>query len=278
MTQPLIALLTDFGTSDPYVGVMKGVMASRCPDAQFIDITHEVDPQNIQQGAYLLRSAYQYFPSYTVFLVVVDPGVGTLRRPLAIKTDHGLYVGPDNGVFSGVLDEADSWQAVVLWPPEHISATFHGRDLFAPAAADLASGRSLNEIGSPIVDIARPALLRTDHVARDILEGEVIHIDHFGNIITSLGHFDWRNEGRNLLLERKPEISFEALATQVMVGDTQIIGIQGTYGFTPPGTLLALINSDRQLEIAVNQGSAASLTGVQLGDRVRIRFKLRSGE
>src|SRR5258708_6329724 len=145
--RPVIALLTDFGTSDPYVGVMKGVIAARCSSVRLIDITTEVTPQNIQQAAYLLRSAYRYFPLHTIFLIVVDPGVGTQRRPLAIETDRGIFVGPDNGVFSGVLDVVDSWQALVLLTPENLSATFHARDLFAPAAAVLACGRLLLQLG-----------------------------------------------------------------------------------------------------------------------------------
>src|SRR5258708_5949429 len=149
MAQPLIALLTDFGTSDPYVGVMKGVMANHCPDAQFIDITHAVMPQNVRQAGYLLRSAYRYFPPHSVFLVVVDPGVGTSRQALAIKTDHGFYVGPDNGVFSAVLDEVDTWQAVVICPPERISATLHGPYGFARAAAALPCAALLPHIVTP---------------------------------------------------------------------------------------------------------------------------------
>src|SRR5260370_41933028 len=154
---------------------MKGVMAARCPAARFIDITHDVNPQGIQQAAYLLRSAYRYFPAHTIFLVVVDPGVGTARRPLALKTDHGLYVGPDNGVFSGVLDEVDTWQAVVLWPPDRLSATFHGRDLFAPVAADLAGGQALNKVGTPTTDILRPAPRRIGQSAPDPPEGDRVH-------------------------------------------------------------------------------------------------------
>jgi len=272
MTEPLIALLTDFGTSDPYVGVMKGVMATRCPAARFIDISHDVNPQGVQQAAYLLRSAYRYFPTHTIFLVVVDPGVGTARSPLAVKTDHGLFVGPDNGVFSGVLDEVDTWQAVVLWPPERLSATFHGRDLFAPVAADLACGEALNRVGTPTTDIVRTAPLRIDQVSADTLEGDVIHVDHFGNVVTSIGPFEW--EGNRLVLTRKPEVNFEAVQADVVCGDWRLLGIQATYGFSQPGDVLALINSDNQLELAVNQGSAARLIGAQPGDVVRVRFKL----
>src|SRR5258708_26406441 len=132
MTEPVIALLTDFGTSDPYVGVMKGVMAARCPAARFIDITHDVNPQGVQQAAYLLRSAYRYFPAHTIFLVVVDPGVGTPRRPLALKTDHGLYVAPDNGVVTGVVGDGPPSQAGARSPPERLGPAFYARRLSAP--------------------------------------------------------------------------------------------------------------------------------------------------
>jgi S-adenosylmethionine hydrolase len=275
MTQPLIALLTDFGLSDPYVGVMKGVIATHCPSARLVDITHYVSPQGIRQAAYLLRSAYRYFPSHTVFLVVVDPGVGTERRPVAIQTDHGMYVGPDNGVFSGVLDEVDSWQAVVLWPPAHLSATFHGRDLFAPVAAQLACGCSLSDVGTPTVDLVRTPLPRVNVAAQHMLEGEVLHIDHFGNIVTSLGPFEWRKDGRELVLVTKPdepEIVIDAREAEVALGTQRISPICAMYGATQPNELLALINSDRQLEIAINQGNAAWLTSAKIGDPVQLYF------
>jgi S-adenosylmethionine hydrolase len=272
MPQPLVALLTDFGTSDPYVGVMKGVMLTRCPDLRFIDITHEVNPQNLRQAAYLLHSAYRYFPPHTIFLVVVDPGVGTERQSLAVQTDRGFYVGPDNGIFGTILEEVDTWQAVTLWPQEPVSATFHGRDLFAPAAADLACGRSLNEIGSPTADIVRLNLFRAERAAPDTLEGEIIHIDHFGNLVTSLGPFAWDSEARNLH-SMKLDVSINATNATVQLGEHHITGIHATYGQTRPGDLLALINSDRQLEIAVNQGNAAQSTGAQLGDPVTLKLQ-----
>ncbi len=269
----LVALLTDFGTSDPYVGVMKGVMSARCPGVRFIDITHEVRPQNIRQAAYLLHSAYRYFPKHTIFLVVVDPGVGTERHPVAIQTEHGLYVGPDNGMFGPILDEVESWQAVVLWTPREISATFHGRDLFAPAAADLACGRALSELGSPTGDLQWLTLPKADHVAPDTLQGEVLHIDHFGNVVTSLGAF--KRDGETLTLAGlDPRI--DASTALVTVGHHAITGIRTTYNALPPGSLLALINSDRHLEIAVNQGSAARQTGAQIGDPVHLKFFPRS--
>jgi S-adenosyl-L-methionine hydrolase (adenosine-forming) len=281
MDQPLIALLTDFGTSDPYVGVMKGVMATRCAAARTIDITHEVSPQNIRQAAYLLRSAYRYFPAHTIFLVVIDPSVGMERRPVAIQASHGLFVGPDNGVFSAVLDEVDTWQAVALWPPETVSSTFHGRDVFAPVAARLACGSTLTEIGSPIVDLERIAVLRVDHSEPSTLVGEVLHIDHFGNVITSLGPFEWQKDTRNLLLDVKSSqqpLAFRAATAEVVLGTRRLTGIAMTYGEARQGDLLALINSDRQLEIAVNQGNAAWLLGCHIGDSVQIDLKAQGIE
>jgi S-adenosylmethionine hydrolase len=275
---PLIALLTDFGTSDPYVGVMKGVIAARCPQAVTIDITHEVSPQNVRQAAYLLRSAYRYFPAHTVFLVVVDPGVGTARRPIAIQTAHGLYVGPDNGVFGAVLEEVDGWQAVVLRQPERLSATFHGRDVFAPAAADLACGRALNEMGTPLTDLEQLEQIewrRIEQHGPETMIGEVIHIDHFGNVVTSLGPFEWQDTGRRAVLHWRPDqpqLAVDALTAQVEFAGRRLSPIRATYGETQPGDLLALLNSDQQLEIAVNQGNAAQLLGAKLGDAVRLHF------
>jgi hypothetical protein len=282
---PLVALLSDFGTSDPYVGVMKGVIATRCPEAQFIDITHAISPQNIQQAAYLLRSAYRYFPPHTIFLVVVDPGVGTGRQPVAIKTDHGTFVGPDNGVFSSVLDEADTWQAVALWPPQHLSGTFHGRDLFAPVAGELACGRTLPELGTPTVDLVRIALPQISLAGDTTLSGEIIHIDHFGNLVTSLGPLEWQSEWHNLRLHQKgdllhttDDVVFEAASAEVIVGSQRLAGIHTTYATSRPGDLLALVNSDRQLEIAVNQGSAAQQIGARIGDPVQVIFRLQKSQ
>lgn len=277
ITRPLIALLTDFGTSDPYVGIMKGVMIGRCPSVRFIDITHEVGPQNIAQASYLLHSAYRYFPPHTIFLVVVDPSVGSERRPVAIHTSHGAYVGPDNGVFSMVLDEVEAWHAVILWPPEHMSNTFHGRDLFASVAADLASGRPLSEVGTPTVDLVRSSVPRVRRIAETILEGTVLHIDHFGNIITSLGMFEWRDRDHRLLtLDNNEDISLTLAATdaRVLFKGYELIGIQATYGDAPPGELLALVNSNKCLEIAINQRNAAQLMGAALGDTIQLVFNV----
>lgn len=276
MPHPIIALLTDFGTRDPYVGVMKGVIAGRTPPnmppIQCIDITHDVRPQNIAQAAYLLCSSYRYFPAHTIFLAVVDPGVGTERRPVAINTAHGVYVGPDNGIFGLTLDEIGDYESFELRLPGPISQTFHGRDLFAPVAADLACGCSLADLGTPITDLLRGEILRMERIRPYLYEGEVIHIDSFGNIVTSLGPFDWQSEGGHdlVLRDTRGALTFDARKAQIRVGEYRIDGVQKTYGMVDAGETMALIGSDHQLEIAVNQGDAAIILDVMLGDTVQL--------
>lgn len=273
MFTPLVALLTDFGTADPYAGVMKGVMAARCPGVQCIDITHAVAPQRVAQGAYLLRIAFRHFPPHTVFLCVVDPGVGTARRALAIHTPFGAFTGPDNGLFSLVLDDIErvgaAWRAVELVPTAPLSYTFHGRDLFAPAAAALACGTPLEALGPPVTDPVRLSPLRLERPTPDRLEGEVIHVDHFGNLVTSLGPWLW--QGEYIALDDGARI--RAGSARVGVRAVQIEGIVRTYGDVEQGRLMALISSDGQLEIAVNAGSAAAQTSARPGDRVTLRFQ-----
>ncbi|MEP7294036.1 MAG: SAM-dependent chlorinase/fluorinase, partial [Chloroflexota bacterium] len=186
----LIALLTDFGTTDTYVGVMKGVMLGIAPDIQLVDLTHAIQPQNIRQAAFLLLNSYRFFPPETVFLVVVDPGVGSSRRALAVRAGQYTFVAPDNGVLSYVLDELSECQTVELTNPDYqlsgASNTFHGRDIFAPAAAHLAAGVPLDTLGAPVdppVILPDPSLV----VAGKHVIGEVLHIDHFGSAVTSIG-------------------------------------------------------------------------------------------
>lgn len=189
--RPVIALMTDFGLSDGDVGVMKGVIAGICPDVHIIDITHDVDPQNIASGAWILASAYRYFPKNTSFVCVVDPGVGSSRRAIAVHAGDWFFVGPDNGLFSHVLAEQTIQAVVVLSNPAYqlpqVSATFHGRDIFAPAGAYLARGITLFELGPQIdaatlkrIDIGPPERKGTQ------IDAQIIHVDRFGNLITSI--------------------------------------------------------------------------------------------
>ena len=169
---PLIALLTDFGQSDAYVGTMKGIMLGICPQARLVDLTHAVEPQNIRQAAYVLLTAFRHFPPETIFLVVVDPGVGTAREPIAVETSHGWYVAPNNGVLSFVLPSVQVRHTAVLENTDyqllHASQTFHGRDIFCPAAAHLANGVDLPQFGPPV-----PELIKLDDPALVVTEGEI---------------------------------------------------------------------------------------------------------
>ncbi|MBX3065266.1 MAG: SAM-dependent chlorinase/fluorinase [Anaerolineae bacterium] len=273
MTQSIIALLTDFGSRDPYVGVMKGVILARCPTAQLVDLTHKIAAQNIRQAAYLLGTAYRYFPPETIFLVVVDPGVGTQRRALAIRSLHGSFVAPDNGVLSAVLEREAIGAAVELSVPVGSSHTFHGRDVFAPAAGLLASGVEIETLGQ-VIDPRTLVRLPVATFRREDREwrGEVIHCDHFGNLITSIGAFRW--QGDSLLMDDDGDqpLVIDPRAVEVQIAETQVRGIRRTYGEADPDALLALISSDGSLEIAVNGGSAADRLDVKIGGVITLLF------
>lgn len=275
----LIALLTDFGAQDTYVGVMKGVIAGTYPDARFIDLTHNIAPQDIRQGALALLTSYQYFPLGTVFLVVVDPGVGSARNPLAVQAGGYFFIGPDNGVLSYALRHLVAYRAHLLTSPEYrlpsVSQTFHGRDIFAPAAAHLAAGGSLVALGTQIERVhmlPEPMFeMLDDHVA-----GEVIHIDHYGNIITSIGLLTW---GGEQLLSLSPAFGkpgdtamLDARTVRASIGGAEVIGVQRHYAAAAPGTLLVLVGSSGFLEFAINQGHAAGQLGVVVGERVTVQM------
>lgn len=301
MPTPLITLTTDFGQADGYVGTMKGVIFSRAPHVQIIDLSHDIAPQDVAAGAFVLYRAYRYFPPQTIHVAVIDPGVGTARRALLLVTDQGRFVGPDNGLFSYILREAVAlaagwtgapasvpavWHpgfdldaalastpraslpaAYVLNNPRYwlagpgtgtnaAGATFHGRDVFAPVAAHLANGAAPGDLGQPVpleglVSLPAP----TPRHAPDAIEGRVIAVDHFGNLITNIA--------AGLLPTLGP---LERL--QVMLGSHRLQGIHATYGAQPPGTALALINSAGLLEIAVREENAARQLGGQVGDEV----------
>ncbi len=272
----LVALLTDFGTEDVYVGVMKGVMKRIAPDLKFVDITHAIRPQSVRECALALLHSYRYFPPGTVFLVVVDPGVGSQRRPLLVQAGGYRFVAPDNGALAYVLDEIEIEKAVVLdnqnFHLNQVSNTFHGRDVFAPAAAYAARGDiPFEEFGSAAGELAslpRPQL----YVERHKLVGEVTHIDHFGNIITSIGLLHWLDEQRIQLTLPEPEKSrqLDAAQASLSVHGQQIQGIVHAYHEAPRGDLLVQIDSNGYLEIAINQGNAAKRLDAAIGDEVQL--------
>jgi hypothetical protein len=249
--RPIITLTTDFGTRDSYVGEMKGVLLSLCPDAHLVDITNEIAPQDIQAAALVVHSMAAAFPPHTVHLVVVDPGVGSARHPMACATPQGRFVGPDNGVLSLVWQQAHDQNpadahAVVLaeprfWRPT-ISTTFHGRDIFAPVAAHLAAGTSLDELGPPL---AAPVLLPLpaptwEGPAR--LCGEVVMVDHFGNCISNITEAHLTRLG-------------PAPALVVLAGEHRL-ALHHTYAGVAPGEPLALVGSSGRMELSVRNGSA----------------------
>lgn len=294
---PILTLTTDFGQADGYVGTMKGVILSRVPQAQLVDLSHEITPGDIAAGALVLYRSSQYFPPGTIHLAVIDPGVGTARRPLLLQTEQGFFVGPDNGLFSYILIEAvaraagwhDTPESVpaILHPafslqetlasasPGHLpkayhlnnpaywltgpGATFHGRDIFAPVAAHLASGIAPTHLGPPLALgtlILLPPLVPTR--APDALQGRVIACDRFGNIISNIA------AGLVEALGAKDSI-------QVRIGAHALSGIQQTYGAVASGEPLALINSAGLLEVAVRDGNAAQSLGVHVGEGVVCR-------
>ena len=254
--QPVVALLTDFGLTDAYVGIMKGVVLSRCPAARIIDVSHGVRPGDIHGGAYLLASSAAYFPRGTIFAVVVDPGVGSGRGILAASAGGHWFVAPDNGVLSELLVESPPQQIVSVTNAAHflepISDTFHGRDIFAPVAAALARGVALDELGPPVHDWFRLPRLEPLESPDGEREGQVIYVDHFGNLITSFRAGDVDG------------------AAGVIVAGRRIAGLSRSYADADSGNLLALIGSTGRLEISINGGSAAAALDAGVGTPVRL--------
>ena len=246
--RPVITLLTDFGTADGYVGEMKGVLLTRVPEATLVDITHDIQPQDVEAGRLTLARVWRRFPPGTVHLVVIDPGVGTERGALAVRSDERLLVGPDNGVLSPALLVAGSC-AVELETPPNASTTFHGRDVFAPAAAALALGKPLDALGAVM---SRPVIRRTPEPRRigdGVLAGVVISIDRFGNAIT------------NLIGLRAGVVEVAGVA----------LAVRKTYGDVATGSPLALVGSSGFIEVAVRDGSAARELSLTRGSAVVFR-------
>ena len=274
---PVITITTDFGTEDGYVPAMKGTVLDICPGARFVDVTHEISPQDVMEAAFVLRTACPYFPDDVVHLVVVDPGVGTDRRAVALRANDQWFVGPDNGVFPLVLNQAPFEAAVELndpafWRSDVPSTTFHGRDIFAPAAAHLAAGRSVNEIGTPL-DTLEPLRWAAPSADAQTVQGWVMHIDHFGNCITNIR--------RSALAEAaglNAAAPLEAIPPlKVYTGNTVLHELQPTYGAVPEGDPLLLFGSTDHLEVAANGGNAAELLDIRKGDSVRLLFEDASG-
>jgi hypothetical protein len=274
---PTVALLTDFGTQDTYVGVMKAVMLGICPDVRFIDLSHNIQPQNVRQAALALLTSYRFCPSGTVFLTVVDPGVGSSRKPIAVQAGDYTFVAPDNGLLSYVLADFPALKIVELNNPVYqrqpVSKTFHGRDIFAPAAAHLAAGTALAELGTVTERYAKQ-LSPQMKISGSLISGNVLYADHFGNLITSIGELVWEDSGTLALTprfgSREQTYLINTAQSRIAIGSAQISGIRATYASVVRGNLLALVGSSGFLEIAANQGSAAEVLKLAAGAAVTL--------
>ncbi|HYH85351.1 MAG TPA: SAM-dependent chlorinase/fluorinase [Pyrinomonadaceae bacterium] len=260
----IVTLLTDFGTADHFVGAVKGALLSVNPAAQVVDITHEIPPHDIEAGAFALLAAFEAFPAGTVHVAVVDPGVGSPRRPVVASGGEQFFVGPDNGVLGYVYERLDGLRVFHVTNEKYfrreVSATFHGRDVFAPVAGALSLGVEPDELGEEITDFVRLAFAAPERREDGILVGRVIHIDRFGNCITNISPRDFVaedvNRGARLLVEGR-----EVRAFRRFFADEA----------DAPGVPFAIWGSAGLLEIAVFLDSAARLLGVGRGGRVEIR-------
>jgi S-adenosylmethionine hydrolase len=260
---PLLTLLTDFGTRDAFVGVMKGVILGICPQARLVDLSHDVSPHDVEEAAFILETAYRHFPRGTIHLVVVDPGVGGERRPVAVRAAGQVFVAPDNGVLSYWLEGHALEAAVAIANPAamlpQVSRTFHARDVFAPAAARVAAGMALQQLGPPVSDLCRFDVSRPT-VAPDRIEARVIHCDRFGNAITDLDEptfLAWLGTG-------------DERGVRVSAGTAQISGVTQAYSAVPDGEPLVIFGSTDRLEIAVNGDSACAAYDLLRGEPVVI--------
>ena len=267
----IITLLTDFGLSDVYVGVMKGAIAQINPQLKVIDITHDIPAQNIAAGRFCLMNAYAYFPTETVHIAVVDPGVGSSRRAIAIQCANFYLVGPDNGLFSGVLSRESALAkpskriaSVELtnpkyWRTPQPSSTFHGRDIFAAVGAHLATGVPLEELGE-CIDPGSLVQLQIPNCAVTAtgIEGYVQYCDRFGNLITNIPEHCIKSNNWSVTINR--------------ISETITIPNGKTYSDSKPGDLVAIIGSDGWVEISVNGGSAQSVLKLEFGAIVQLLF------
>ena len=254
----IITLITDFGHSDAYVGIMKGVILSIAPHVVIVDLCHQVPPQDVRAGAFTLYQSVPFFPPDAVHVVVVDPGVGSERSALAVRTDRGMFVAPDNGVLGFVLAATGVQEAVSLTNPDYrlpaASNTFHGRDVFAPAAAHLANDVPMAHMGSPAANLVAFSVPQPEVISSQRMIGHVIHIDHFGNLVLDVTADQLGGQ-----------------ATFELAG--HIIGrLSRTFANGEPGELVAYVGSTfHHVEIAIRNGNAAQAWGVDVGTPVLIR-------
>lgn len=261
---PIITLTTDFGYKDPFVGIMKGVILNINPSVNIVDITHDISPQNILEAALSIEMSFESFPYKTIHVVVVDPGVGSTRRPILVITDHYHFIGPDNGVFSQIYKLRQKPPTIIHITSEHYfmprrSSTFHGRDIFAPLAAWLSRGIDATKFGDPITDYVTISMPIPVMPEKNLLEGEVIYIDRFGNAITNT-----KTQKIDDLYSSKPTGRLK-----VLVKDKEA-PFKTHYSEAEDAGLYSLINSFGYLELFVYRGSASSDFGIKVGEKVSV--------
>ncbi len=263
--QRIITLTTDFGTEDGNAAVMKGVILGLNAHALVVDLTHDIPPQDVAAAAYVLRRAYTYFPPDTIHVVVVDPGVGTERRAIAVQSPEASFVAPDNGVLTYVIqelqDKGHELRIISLTNPQywlsHVSSVFHGRDIFAPVAAHLSLGVDIDAFGDELEDyvmLPRPRL----EMRPGKITGQVMHIDHFGNLLTNI-----------------PQSALDSVRDHFVtaIAASEISGLTKSFGHREAGDLIAYIDSSGHLAVALVNGSAQQTLNCQVGTPVEIRFQ-----
>ena len=260
--RPIITLTTDFGINDHFVGAMKGVILDIVPEAAIVDISHAVQAFDVLDGALAISQAYSYFPNGTIHVVVVDPGVGTERRPILASSDGYHFVAPDNGVLSMVYAREERIHVRHITADHYfrqpVSATFHARDVFAPVAAYLAKSVDSHKFGDEIEDYVKFAAPKPKAVAENRIRAVVLKVDRFGNLIT------------NVTPEDVPALFAAGSAFKIVVGKTEITSIRGAYAEGAPGEVFGILGSMGYLEIAANRASAAQITGAAKGSEVNI--------
>jgi len=254
MRNPIITLTSDFGLSDHYVGAMKGVILGICPQAKIVDLSHEVTPYEIPEAAYTIAQTWRYFPRQTVHVVVVDPGVGTLRRPILLEAAGQYFIGPDNGVFSMVCRNQKHKARLISNAKlfhEPVSRTFHGRDIFAPVAAHLANGFRPAGVGKLVIDHLRMDFDVPVRTGKRTWAARILKIDRFGNVVTSIHHDDFP--------------ALEAQNCAMVIGPHEIGVMATNYAQTAPGELFLIFGSGGFLEVSASQASAARIIGCEVG-------------
>lgn len=259
-TRPIITLTTDFGLSDHYVGTMKGVILSRCPDAHIVDISHAVPSYSIWSAAYTIQQAASYFSPGTTHVIVVDPGVGTARKAIAVEALGHRFIAPDNGVLSLIRARAPNFVAREIVDPRLIlnspSTTFHGRDIFAPTAASLACGLvPFSEVGPVLADLVSLSPLEPEAAGAGVWNGRILSVDHFGNLITNF-----------------PARDFESQPIRLTIGWVEISARYAVFAEAPEKALFCYAGSSGYIEIAINRGSAATRLNAHPGDPIALRI------